>query len=312
VAVALIPTIALAGAVDGQVLRAAGWRVAGALPLTPYDDPADIPSYGGLPELLADGALHAVAVDGADGLVTRHLPELLAAGRHVLLSPVRPLGPDLLGESRAAADDSGAEVAVALLQRWEPWALTVAAALPVVGTPVLQATVRGWPRGAEAALELVDLARSWSGDVVSVVAAPAPLPAASLGEGLPVAWSLLHETGATTLVSHEGSPPLVRLSFATARLEAGPLGARWEGGEEIPLLPVPSWTTTDPRPATPPGTPYGLVGSAVALREAVLQGEIPMHRWPWPADLGDLHAAGRVLTALQVSARAEGPSTVSR
>ncbi|MCU1586813.1 MAG: hypothetical protein JWN31_306, partial [Frankiales bacterium] len=180
------------------------------------------------------------------------------------------------------------------------------------GTPVLQATVRGWPRGADAADDLVDLARSWSGDVVSVIAAPAPLPAAALSEGLPVAWSLLHESGATTLVSHEGAPPLVRLSFATARLEAGPLGARWEGGAEIPLLPPPSWVTTEPRPAAPAGTPYGLLASAVALREGVLRGELATHTWPWPGDLGDLQAASRVLAALRESARAESPATVSR
>jgi len=302
------PTIALAGAVDGGVLRAAGWQVTGALPLTPYDDLADVPSYAGLDDLLADDQLSAVALDGSDPLVARHLPAVLASGRLVLLPGPAPLDPDLLREAR----EHETEVAVALLQRWEPWALTVAAALQLVGTPVVQATVRGWPRGADAAVELVDLARSWCGDVVSVSAAPAPLPAASLGEGLPVAWSLLHESGATTLVSHEGAPPLVRLSFATARLEAGPLGARWEGGAEIPLLGAPPLQTTEPRPAAPPGTPYGLLASAAALREGVLRGEIATDTWPWPADLGDLQVAGRVLAALRESARAEGPSAVSR
>jgi predicted dehydrogenase len=286
--------------------------VAGALPLTPYDDLADVPSYADLDDLLADDDLHAVALDGTDELVARHLPEILMARRHVLLPGPAPLAPELLADARAAADASGAEVAVALLQRWEPWAMTVAAALPLVGSPVVQATVRGWPRGSDAAVDLVDLARSWCGDVVSVTAAPAPLPASSLGDGLPVAWSLLHESGATTLVSHEGAPPLVRLSFATARLEAGPLGARWEGGAEIPLLPPPSWSTTEPRPAAPAGTPYGLLACAVALREAVARGELATDRWPWPGDLGDLQAASRVLAALRESARAESPAVVSR
>ncbi|MCW2543337.1 MAG: oxidoreductase domain protein [Frankiales bacterium] len=308
----MTPRIALAGAVDGAVLRAAGWQVVGALPLTPYDDLADVPSYSDLDDLLRDESLHAVALDGSDELVARHLPAVLAAGRHVLLIGPAPLDPDLLAAAREAADASGADVAVALVQRWEPWALTVAAALQLVGTPVLQATVRGWPRGADAAVELVDLARSWCGDVVSVTAAPAPLPAAELGEGMPVAWSLLHESGATTLVSHEGAPPLARLSFATARLEAGPLGARWEGGAEIPLLPTPVWETTEPKPATPAGTPYGLLACAVALQEGVRRGELVPGGWPWPADLGDLQAAGRVLAALRESARAESAATVSR
>jgi len=186
-------------------------------------------------------------------------------------------------------------VAVAFVQRWEPWALTVAAALPLVGTPVLQATVRGWPRGGAAAAELVDLARAWCGDVVSAVAAPAPLPAATLGDGLPVAWSLLHAGGATTLVSHEGAPALVRLSFATARLEAGPLGARWEGGAELPLL-----------PSAP-----GLFSTAVALLDAPRLGAVRTASWPWPADLGDLQSVSRVLQALRESARSETPARVA-
>lgn len=280
------------------------------LPLTPYDDPADVPSYTGLDELLHDDALTAVAMDGSDPLVARHLPALLAAGKHVLLTGPAPLDPALLAEARAV--QGAAEVSVALLQRWEPWAVTVAAALPVVGTPVLQVTVRGWPRGADAAVELVDLCRGWAGDVVSVAAAPAPLPAAALGEGMPVAWSLLHEGGATTLVSHEGAPPLARLSFATARLEAGPLGVRWEGGAELPVLRAPLPETIEPKPAAPAGTPYGLVASAVALRQAVATGLIATETWPWPADLGDLQVASRVLAALRESARAEGPQLVSR
>lgn len=329
-----LPTIALAGAVDGQVLRAAGWQVRGALATTPYDDPADVPSYAGLDELLADADLDAVALDGSDDLLARHLPSLLAEGLHVLLPGPVPLDPDLLRAARAVADpgparaddpqrparsgESVADVAVGLVQRWEPWALTVAAALPLAGGPVLQATVRGWPRGPAAAAELVDLARSWCGEVLAVVAAPAELPARSLGEGLPVAWALLHEGGATTLVSHEGAPPLARLSCATARLEAGPLGARWEGGAELPLLaprdgrqhPRSPEQEVQPRPAAPPGASYGAMACAVALAEAV-----PYHLvtdlWPWPADLSDLQAVSQVLAALRISARTEAPARVA-
>lgn len=293
------------------MLRAAGWQVRGALHLTPYDDLRDVPSYAAVDDLLADRELHAVAVDGADAVVARHLPELLRSGLHAYLPSCAPLDADLLTEARHAAHEGSAEVVVGLVQRWEPWALTAAAALPLAGTPVLQATVRGWPRGAGAAAELVDLARSWCGDVLSVSAAPAPLPADRLGEGLPVAWALLHDSGATTLVSHEGAPPLVRLSFATARLEAGPLGARWEGGAEIPMRSHdPLAGDLAPWAAPPPGTPAGLLGCARALRLAVPRGEVDTSAWPWPADLGDVHAIARVLAALRESARAEAPARV--
>lgn len=294
--------IALLGAVDGRVLRLAGWRVKGALHLSPYDDLRDVPSYAALEDLLADDELDAVALDGTDPLLARHLPTLLGHGLHVLLATAAPLDPEVLRAARRV--EGPAEVAVALLQRWEPWALTAAAAIPLVGTPVLQATVRGWPRGVAAAAELVDLARSWCGDVVSVSALPTPLPATDLGKGLPVAWSLLHGSGATTLVSHEGAPPLARLSFAGARLEVGPLGARWEGGAEIPLV-----STPDRRAVA--GAPAGLLASAAALLEAVESSVLATDVWPWPADLGDLQAISRVLAALRESARSETPVRVA-
>ena len=299
----MTPQIALAGSVDGAVLRAAGWSVRGSLRRTPYDDPADLVSYAGLADLIADDGLHAVCLDGGDPATARHLPALLGRALHVLLPTPAPLDGDLLRQARQ--EQGRSEVAVGLLQRWEPWAVTVAAALPLVGTPVLQATIRGWPRGAAAAAELVDLARAWCGDVLSVVAAPGPLPATSLGEGLPVAWALLHADGATTLVSHGGGPPLARLSCAAARLEAGPLGARWQGGAELPLLPAPDRRDVPFAAPVPPGCPVGLLSSAVALAEAALTGEVDVARWPWPADLGDLQAIAAVLAALRESARRE-------
>jgi len=332
----LSPAIALAGAVDGAVLRAAGWQVRGALHLTPYDDLRDVPSYARIEDLLADASLDAVALDGDDPLLARHLPTLLEHGLHVLLTSPAGLDPEVLRAARgvhgpadrprlvddparpARSGTSPAEVAVAMLHRWEPWALTAAAAVPLVGTPVVQVTVRGWPRGVAAAAELVDLARSWCGDVVSVTAAPAPLPAPELASGVPVAWALLHASGATTLVSHEGAPPFARLSFDTARLEAGPLGARWVGGAELPLLPspdrraLPDDSTDAPRRLpVPPGTPVGLLGSAVSLLHAVPLAEVDTQTWPWPADLGDLLAVSRVLAALRESSRSEAPAGVA-
>ena len=296
-------SIALVGDVDGGVLRAAGWDIRGALSTMPYDDPRDVPSYPSVDDLCADDGLDAVALAGSDPLLARHLPVLRAHGKHVLLVSAAPLDLELLRAARTV--ETAAEVVVALAERWEPWALTVAAALPLVGSPALQVTVRGWSTGEAAAAELVDLAQAWCGEVVAVVAAPAPLPAASLGEGLPVAWSLLHASGATVLVSHRGSPPLARLSFATARLEAGPLGARWEGGAELPLLATPDRREVPLRAAVPPGTSAGLLACSVDLL-AVTQGrELATLAWPWPADLGDLQAVGRVLAALRESARTE-------
>ena len=292
-----LPAAALIGDVDAGLLRAGGWRVTGRLPTTPYDDPRDAPAYVDPDELLADGRVDAVALDGADELSARLLPELRAAGLLVLLVSPAPLDVDLVRAARAAG---GPEVAVGFAQRWEPWALTVAAALPLAGGVPLQVTVRGWPRGAPAAAELVDLVQGWCGDVAGVVAAPGALPARTLPGGAEVGWALLAAGGATVLVSHDDAPPLVRLSFATARLEAGPLGARWVGGAELPLLPTPD-RRPQPLPA-PPGTPAGLVATAAALLAGVGGGDLEAGDWPWPADLGDLLAASRVLAALRESA----------
>lgn len=246
-----------------------------------------------------------VALDGADPRLAAHLPALRRAGLLVLLVSPAPLDLDLLREVRAVP---GPDVAVGLVQRWEPWALTTAAALPLAGGPALQVTVRGWPAGAAAAVELVDLVRAWCGDVAAVAALPAPLPARSLPGGAVVSWSLLTAGGSTVLVSHDDAPPLVRLSFGAARLEAGPLGARWEGGAELPLLPVPD-RRPHPLPA-PPGVPAGLVATAYALLRAVGGGDVAADVWPWPADLGDLVGAARVLAALEESAATGGPVRV--
>ena len=311
-----VPRAALIGAASdtvGQVLRAAGFAVVGALQVLPYDDPRDVPSYAAMDELLGDH-LDAVALDGADNHLVGHLPDLLAARLRVLLPTAAPKDLDVLRLCREEAPD--ADVLVGLTERWEPWAATTTAAVPLPGEPVLQCTVRGWPRGAGPAAELVDLVRHWCGDVVTVIAAPAPLPAAELAPGVPVAWALLHETGATTLVSHEDGPPLVRLSFATARWEAGPLGARWVGGAEVPLLPRAdgdpyqddTWDAV-PLPPAPPGTAPGLLCTARALARAP-EPDAWTGRWPAPARLDDLQAVARVLAALRESARTEAPARV--
>lgn len=286
----------VAGAVDPAPLRSAGWQLRGALTADPFAL-ADAGPLRDLDDVRDDPALDAVAVDGDDASLADLLPELRGAGLLVLLPTAAPLDPELVRAARAVPD--AADAAVGLLARWEPWALTVAAALPLVGTPAVQVTVRGWPRGRQAAAELVDLAAGWCGEVVAVVAAPAPLPAAELPGGAPVAWALLTGSGATVLVSHEGAAPEVRLSFATARLVAGPVGARWSGGAELPLLPLPAWVPP------PQGAPAGLVATAAALTRALGGASVPIESWPWPADLGDLLTVARVLEALRTSARTE-------
>jgi hypothetical protein len=303
--------MAVAGDVDVAALRAAGWRLRGRLQTLPYDDPLDAEPYLSADELASDARLDAVAVDGSAPELAAALPQLRADGLLLLLPTPAPLDPDAVRAARAVPD--AADAAVALLRRWEPWALTVGAALPLAGGPPLQVTVRGWPRGPAAAAELVDVVTGWCGEVAAVVAAPAPLPAPVLPlpgrtRGVPVAWALLTASGATVLVSHEGGPPVVRVSFATARLEATPDGVRWQGGEALPLLPLPGWV--------PPahGRPVGLVATAAALRGAVGTGELPRPQPSWPgavpldrgpADLGDLLVVARVLEALRASARTE-------
>jgi hypothetical protein len=285
----------LAGAVDPAPLRAAGWSLRGVLSTDPYADRLDAAPYVDPAEVVDDPLVDAVAVDGDDPDLAGLLPELRGSGLLLLLPTAGPLDPELVRAARAPRD--AADAVVGLVARYEPWARLVAAALPLAGGPPLQVTVRGWPRGRQAAAELVDLAASWCGEVAAVAAAPAPLPAAELPGGAPVAWSLLTGSGATVLVSHEDGPPLVRLSFASARLEAGPGGARWAGGAELPLPGPVCWA--------PDGAAPGLVAAATALAGATGGRDVPAEDWPWPADLGDLLVVARVLEALRSSARSE-------
>jgi hypothetical protein len=225
-----------------------------------------------------------VAVDGTVLELAALLPRLREAGLRVLLPSPAPLDPDALRAARAV---DGPASGVGLVERWEPWARTVGAAVRLGGA-LLQVTVRGWPRGAEAAAELLDLLGLWCGEVVAAVAAGAALPAERLPGGEAVAWAVLTGAGTTVLVSHEGPGPAVRLSFAGARLDASPDGVRWSGGDALPLLPPPAWVPPAPRGVRP-----GLVATAAALaREDAGQ-----------ADLGDLLVAARVLAALRDSAR---------
>jgi hypothetical protein len=269
--------LALTGSIDPLPLVEAGWRVLGRLPTTPYDDPRDAPSYVDLDELLEDGRVEAVALDTTLPAVGYLIPVLRAAGRHLLLTAPSPLDPVLLS---APGDSYSAVVLERLL---EPWAQVVPAALALAG-PARQVTVRGWPPGEASAVELVCLVRRWCGDVVAA-AGGAAVPVDRLPDGAQVAWSMLTASGATVLVSPEGSPvPLVRLTLATARLDAAPDDVRWEGGERLPL------------PAGAVGPRAALVATARGLDDLVAErATTPL------AGLGDLLAAARVLSALSES-----------
>jgi hypothetical protein len=200
-----VPTAALVGDVDPAALRATGWYLAGRLAASPFCGPSgDTAGYLDVDELLADGRVDLAVVDGAAPSLVELLPELRAAGLLVLLPTADPLEVEPLRAARAV---DGPEAAVGLLRRWEPWVRAVASAVPVAGGPALQVTVRGWPRGPQAAAELVDVVTAWCGEVVAVVAAPGPLPCDALPDGTPVAWSLLTATGATVLVAHGDGRP---------------------------------------------------------------------------------------------------------
>ena len=267
--------------------------------MDPYTDRLDAATYVHPVELCADPVIDAVAVDGSDRELAALLPELRASGLLLLLPTADPQDVELVRAARQVPD--AADACVGLLRRWEPWTVTVAAALPLAGGTPVQMTVRGWPPGRQAAAELVDLATAWCGDVIAAVASPAELPAAALPGGAAVSWALLTASGATVLVSHEGEQESVRLSFATARLVAGPERVSWEGGAELPLGPG----LPPPVRILPPGVDSRLVSVAAALAGAVGGGDVSADTWPWPADLGNLLTVSRVLGALRTSARTE-------
>ena len=292
-------------------MRAAGWSVCGRLAASPFTGSRleDAAGYLDAGELLDDDRIDLAVVDGSVPDLAALLPVLRAEALLVLLEAPAPLDVEVLQAARAV---DGPPAVVALLQRWEGWARTVRAAIGLAGPP-LQVTVRGWPRGAAAAAELVDLVGLWCGEVAAVAAAPGPLPADALPGGERVAWALLAASGATVLVSHEGEGggQLVRVSSAGARVEAGPDGARWVGGEPLPLLRLP-----EDVPPAPRGVPPGMVATAAALTGAVGGGDVrplgPRNGTePGPATLGDLLVSARVLAALRDSARTERLVAVS-
>lgn len=275
----------------------AGWQVLGRLPATPYDDPHDAPSFLDITEVLGDDRLDAVALDRS---LADHLPRLREAGLAVLLPEPWALPAEVLRQ--AAAMSAGPQVAVALRSRWQAWTQAVTAAAPLGGTPA-QLTVRGWPRGEQAAAELVDLATTWCGEVL-ITFADRTVPAPAMPDGPVITWSLLTDSGATVLVSHQGGLG-IRLTLAGGRIEAEPSSVRWQAGACLPM----------------PTAPDPLVATAQALRSGICRDQVDPHQvdprhvpppsWPCPGTLADLLRISNVLAALRRSASTGAPVRVS-
>lgn len=297
------PGIGVLGDVDPELLHElalAGLPVRGHLRGDPFgpDVARAARRYTDLDDVVADarGPLRAVVLP-AGSLLADRLPDLLAARVPVLLPDPAPWDPDLLRESRALAAEGDVPVAVLLGQRHRGWAGLVRSGLSGRAAPP-QVTVRGWPRGAAAAAELVDLMRAWCGDVVAAAAVPTELPAGELPGGAPVAWALLTSRGSTVLVSHEGGPVQVRLSLPPTRLLASPRAVGWEGA--VPVVPA---ERPDPTVAAFVGAVAA--GSAEPVEVAVDAAS------PDIAGLADLVPVTRVLAALRASARTQAWSELS-
>ncbi|MDX6206633.1 MAG: hypothetical protein QOF39_2690 [Frankiales bacterium] len=286
------------------VLTDAGWSVTGVLAADVFDgllwaaqSPGVARNYLDLPDLLSDPSLDACCLSLPAAGMGPVLVATLQAGLHTLLPEPAELGADTVRRALEAAEDSGAEHAVAMQQRWRAPVATVARALDSgrLGPPA-QLTVRGWPTGAAPTAELLDVVTRWCGDVVAVCASPEELPARELPGGATVRWALLTASGATVLVAHDGAgAPLMRLSCPQGRVEveAGPGDGTLDGPADLPTLPAEP-TRTD-----------GLRSTASRLAEAVIRSEgvaAPYDGWPWPSTLRDLFVVERIREALRSSA----------
>ena len=288
------------------LLTSAGWSVTGVLTADVFDGllwaaqtPGIRRNYHDLTELLCDADLDACCLALPSAGLGPTLIASLQAGLHTLLPEPAELGADLIRRALEAAEDSGAEHAVAMQQRWRAPVARVARALDSgeLGPPA-QLTVRGWPTGAAPTAELLDVVTRWCGDVVAVCASPDELPARELPGGATVRWALLTSSGATVLVAHDGAgAPLMRLSCPQGRVEveAGPGDGTLELPFPVPEPPVePTTARTD-----------GLRSTASRLAEAVLRSEAvatPYDGWPWPSTLRDLFVVERIREALRSSA----------
>lgn len=308
------------------VVDAAGWAVTGVLLSDVFDGilwasrlPHVSRNYVEPAELLLDPAIDAACLAVPAAAAAALLPGLLHAGMHVLLPAPMEIASDVLLRALDAAEDAGAEPAVAFDTRWSAPAATLSRLVRdgSIG-PAGQLTVRGWPPGPVNSAELIDVVTDWCGDVVAVCAAPGALPAERLPGGGTVRWALLTELGTTVLVAHDGAPaPTLRLSCPQGRVELTG-GQLTRGGEPVPLVDVAPEACLEgavgaPRAAARPGgAPDNLGLFATAYRLSLTAGTGDggfvgegYCRPPLAGTLRDLFVTARVREALHVSA-AEG------
>lgn len=280
-----------------DALAEVGLTVTGVMAPDPFAaEPLVVPDartrvYADLPDLargVADGAVRLVVLPAGSPLAPV-LPEVVALGAAVLLPEPAPWDTDLVRRARAAADAGDVPVAVLLRTRHTRWAEEGRATVASREKP-LQFLVRGWPRGAAAAAELVDLVRAWCGDILTCGALPADMPGKALKSGEPISWTMLTETAVTVMVSHAGSLQLHLGYMEPGFVEVGP-GTASDEPDGAP----------DPDPAV---LAVAALSRALELGTSDVVGS-SLSPFPWVADLSDLQPVARVLEALRASARRE-------
>lgn len=292
-----LPPVTVALVTDGTgpflqpLLADPGVLLVGLLAPEPLESLAWASTYGAdrayldLPALVGD-RVEVVVVDLAGGAALRAAQVLVDAGLGVVLTRPEPSPVSVLRDLAATAEVAGVAVGAVLGSRTRPAVAVLADEIPRVA-PLRQVTVAGWPIGAAARLHLVDLVRRLAGDVVAVCAAPGAMPAASLGDGLPVTLALLTNDEVTVLVSevadgHWGRA-LVTASGTAGRLVLQGDQVRRQDARGILAVPV------SEAPACAVGRLAGLL-AAGDLGSA--------------ASLADLLAASRVLDVARASLEA--------
>lgn len=268
------------GLLGPDALESLAWAAAEGLPR----------AYADLAAVLADD-VDVVAVDVPAPRSDVLLDAAVRAGLGVLLTVPRTADAERLVRVAVLAEDADLPHVVAMAWRADE-ALSALVSLADDGPlpPWRQVTVAGWPAGGPPRAELVDLVRRLAGEVVAVCADPAAMPAAALGEDLPVTLALLCERGTTVLVAERFG---ARQAASTVTL-VGPAGRAVAQQDRLRLALEPGGgreaVTVDRGAAR--STPSG----SLRLAASALRGSGVV-----AASLHDLAAAARVLTAVEAS-----------
>lgn len=242
-------------------------------------------AYLDLAALVGDQVEVAV-VDLAGATALRAARRLTDAGLSVVLARPEPAPLPVLRELASAAESAGTAVAAVLPSRLRPAAAVVADLVPRVA-PLRQVTIAGWPIGAAARLDLVDLVPRLAGDIVAVCTAPPAMPASSLGEGRPVTLAMLTSDAVTILVSEvpggDAATALLTASGAGGRLVLQGELVRHQDAGGIRTVPVTA-------------APTAAVGRLAGLLAAGERGSA--------ASVADLLAASRALEVARASVEA--------